>query len=134
MPLLTRVVGTPLTVEIGSGTVRRLAPLLADNRISAGGHVAVVVGPGLGQEIAEALRPGLGNAELWPWVSTPRTLNGTPCEASTCAAPADPAARTSSADGPATRPDVAFAESGAAFSRRTGRADLPRTACGRGRL
>ena len=65
MPLLTRVVGTPLTIDIGAGTVARLAPLLADRRISAGGHVAVVVGPGLGEEVAEALRGQLDNAELW---------------------------------------------------------------------
>ena len=65
MPLLTRVVGTPLTIDIGPGTVARLAPLLADRRISAGGHVAVVVGPGLGEEIAESLRGTLDNAELW---------------------------------------------------------------------
>ena len=50
MPLLTRVVGTPLTIDIGTGTVAGLAPLLADRRISSGGHVAVVVGPGLGEE------------------------------------------------------------------------------------
>ena len=36
--------------------------LLADRRISSGGHVAVVVGPGLGGELAEVLRPQLGNA------------------------------------------------------------------------
>jgi glycerol-1-phosphate dehydrogenase [NAD(P)+] len=65
VPLLTRVVGTPLTIDIGSGTVERLAPLLADRRISSGGHVAVVVGPGLGEEIAESLRGKLDNAELW---------------------------------------------------------------------
>ncbi len=65
MPLLTRVVGTPLTIDIGAGTVARLAPLLADRRISSGGHVAVVVGPGLGEEIAESLRGTLDNAELW---------------------------------------------------------------------
>ena len=65
MPLLTRVVGTPLTIDIGSGTVARLAPLLADRRISSGGHVAVVVGPGLGEEIADSLREQLSNAELW---------------------------------------------------------------------
>jgi glycerol-1-phosphate dehydrogenase [NAD(P)+] len=65
VPLLTRVVGTPLTIDIGAGTVARLAPLLADRRISAGGHVAVVVGPGLGEEIAEELRGSLDNAELW---------------------------------------------------------------------
>jgi len=65
VPLLTRVVGTPLTIDIGAGTVARLAPLLADRRISAGGHVAVVVGPGLGEEVAEVLRGQLDNAELW---------------------------------------------------------------------
>jgi glycerol-1-phosphate dehydrogenase [NAD(P)+] len=65
VPLLTRVVGTPLTVDIGSGTLERLAPLLADRRISAGGHVAVVVGPGLGEEIAARVAPQLANAQLW---------------------------------------------------------------------
>jgi glycerol-1-phosphate dehydrogenase [NAD(P)+] len=59
------MVGTPLTIDIGPGAVAELAPLLADRRISSGGHVAVVVGPGLGEEIAEVLRPQLGNAELW---------------------------------------------------------------------
>ena len=66
MPLLTRVVGTPLSIDIGAGTVARLAPLLADKRISSGGHVAVVVGPGLGEEIAASLRGNLDNAVLWP--------------------------------------------------------------------
>lgn len=65
MPLLTRMVGTPLTVDIGPGAVAGLAPLLADRRISSGGHVAVVVGPGLGEEIAATLRPQLPDAELW---------------------------------------------------------------------
>ena len=65
MPLLTRMIGAPLFVDIGPGTVAQLAPLLADRRISTGGHVAVVVGPGLGEEIAETLRPELGNAAIW---------------------------------------------------------------------
>ena len=64
MPLLTRMIGAPLHVDIGPGTVAQLAPLLADRRISAGGHVAVVVGPGLGEEIAETLRPG-SRRRLW---------------------------------------------------------------------
>ena len=63
MPLLTRVVGTPLTIDIGTGTVAGLAPLLADRRISSGGHVAVVVGPGRGEEIAASLK--LDNAQVW---------------------------------------------------------------------
>ena len=65
MPLLTRMVGTPLTIDIGPGAVAGLAPLLADRRISSGGHVAVVVGPGLGEEIAATLRPQLANCEIW---------------------------------------------------------------------
>ena len=42
MPLLTRMVGTPLAIDIESGAVARLAPLLQDRRISSGGHVAIV--------------------------------------------------------------------------------------------
>ena len=64
MPLLTRMVSTPLTIDIGPGAVTALAPLLADRRISSGGHVAVVVGPGLGEEIAAQLRPQLAKAEI----------------------------------------------------------------------
>ena len=41
MPLLTRMVGTPLAIDIGPGAVAGLAPLLADRRISSGGHVGV---------------------------------------------------------------------------------------------
>ncbi len=65
MPLLTRTVGTPLSVDIGSGTVAGLAPLLADRRISSGGHVAVAVGPGQGEQIASILRPELANGDIW---------------------------------------------------------------------
>ena len=42
VPLLTRMVGAPLAIDIGPGAVAGLAPLLADRRISSGGHVAVV--------------------------------------------------------------------------------------------
>jgi glycerol-1-phosphate dehydrogenase [NAD(P)+] len=65
LPLLARMVGTPLAIDIGPGAVMALAPLLADRRISSGGHVAVVVGPGQGEEIAAILRPRLENAEIW---------------------------------------------------------------------
>jgi glycerol-1-phosphate dehydrogenase [NAD(P)+] len=65
VPLLTRMVGTPLTIDIGPGVVEGLAPLLADRRISSGGHVAVVVGPGLGEELAATVQPRLSNAEIW---------------------------------------------------------------------
>jgi glycerol-1-phosphate dehydrogenase [NAD(P)+] len=59
------MIGTPLTVDIGPGAVRALAPLLADRRISAGGHVAIIVGPGQGEQIADTIGPTLSNAEIW---------------------------------------------------------------------
>ncbi len=65
MALLSRLVGAPLTIDIGPGAVAGLAPLLADRRISSGGHVAIAVGPGQGEEIAEVLRPQLANADIW---------------------------------------------------------------------
>jgi glycerol-1-phosphate dehydrogenase [NAD(P)+] len=65
VPLLTRMVGTPLAIDIGPGAIASLAPLLADRRISSGGHVAIAVGPGQGEEIAATLRPQLENAEIY---------------------------------------------------------------------
>jgi glycerol-1-phosphate dehydrogenase [NAD(P)+] len=65
VPLLSRMVGTPLAVDIYPGAVASLAPLLADRRISSGGHVAVVVGPGQGERIAAVLGPALENAQIW---------------------------------------------------------------------
>jgi glycerol-1-phosphate dehydrogenase [NAD(P)+] len=64
VPLLARMVGTPLAIDIGPGAIAGLAPLLADRRISSGGHVAVAVGPGQGEEIAAVLRPQLANADI----------------------------------------------------------------------
>lgn len=66
MPLLARMVGTPLAIDIGPGAIAALAPLLADRRISSGGHVAVAVGPGQGEQIAEVLRPQLEHADILP--------------------------------------------------------------------
>jgi glycerol-1-phosphate dehydrogenase [NAD(P)+] len=54
----------PLTVDVRSGAITGLHALLADQRISANGHVAVAVGPGQGEQIAEAIRPGLDNAQV----------------------------------------------------------------------
>ena len=64
MPLLTRMVGAPMTIDIASGAVARLGDVLADRRVSAGGHIAAVVGPGQGEEIAAVLGTQMGNAEI----------------------------------------------------------------------
>jgi len=64
MPLLTRMVGVPLLVDIRAGAVNALAPLLAGHRISSGGKVAVVVGPGQGEAIAGLLDAALPDASV----------------------------------------------------------------------
>lgn len=66
MPLLARTVNTPLAIEVRRGAVADLGSILADRRISAGGDVAVVVGPGQGARVAELIRPRLGAADLYP--------------------------------------------------------------------
>ena len=66
MPLLARMVAFPLAVEIASGAVAGLPALLSDRRISAQGYVAVVVGPGQGDEILAVVRPALENAAVHP--------------------------------------------------------------------
>src|SRR6266545_3260439 len=66
MPLLTRVLGAPLAVDIRRGAVDDLATLLADGRISPHGDVAIALGPGLGEEIVGRLTPTLtGHADVF---------------------------------------------------------------------
>ncbi|WP_306204887.1 iron-containing alcohol dehydrogenase family protein [Actinoplanes sp. RD1] len=65
MPLLARSVQTPLHIDVRRGAVADLGQILADGRISSGGDVAVVVGPGLGERIAELIRPTLGSADVF---------------------------------------------------------------------
>jgi glycerol-1-phosphate dehydrogenase [NAD(P)+] len=65
MPLLARSVQTPLHIDVRRGAVRHLGAILADGRISAGGDVAVVVGPGQGERIAELIRPTLRSADVY---------------------------------------------------------------------
>lgn len=64
MPLLARTISTPIAIEIRPGAVSSLGPLLADGRISSKGDVAIAVGPGLGEEVAERLKDSLPSAPL----------------------------------------------------------------------
>lgn len=64
MPLLARTVNTPLIIEVRRGAIGDLGTILADRRISSGGDVAVVVGHGQGERIAEVVRPGLAGADV----------------------------------------------------------------------
>ncbi|BAL93237.1 putative glycerol 1-phosphate dehydrogenase [Actinoplanes missouriensis 431] len=65
MPLLARSVQTPLHIEVRRGAVADLGKILADGRISSGGDVAVVVGPGIGEQIVDLLRPSLASAGIY---------------------------------------------------------------------
>ena len=66
MPVLARMIACPLTVDVGSRAVGALAALLSDRRISSHGQVAVVVGPGQGEEIVAVVRPALERADIYP--------------------------------------------------------------------
>ncbi|MGK5679806.1 iron-containing alcohol dehydrogenase family protein [Actinoplanes sp. URMC 104] len=65
MPLLARSVQAPLHIHVRRGAVADLGRILADGRISAGGDVAVVVGPGLGERVVELIRPSLATADVF---------------------------------------------------------------------
>ncbi len=65
MPLLARTIATPVAIEVRSGAVSGLGPLLADEGISSGGKVAIAVGHGRGDSIAEAIRDGLPDAAVF---------------------------------------------------------------------
>jgi len=57
------MISSPLSVVIRRGAVGSLGELLADGRISAGGHLAVAVGPGQGESILSVVGPALRNAD-----------------------------------------------------------------------
>jgi glycerol-1-phosphate dehydrogenase [NAD(P)+] len=65
VPLLARMLLSPLFIDIRAGAVSGLGDLLSDRRISADGHVAVAVGPGQGERVVEAIRPTLANADIF---------------------------------------------------------------------
>lgn len=65
MPLLARMVLAPLAVEVRRGAVSSLGEILADQRVSSVGRVAVVVGPGQGGTVVNRLGPLLESGEVF---------------------------------------------------------------------
>ncbi|MFI6079919.1 iron-containing alcohol dehydrogenase family protein [Streptomyces sp. NPDC051217] len=63
MPVLTRLIPSPVVVDITSGAMDDLAGLLADQRISASGRLALAVSGGSGQALREKLAPVLPDAD-----------------------------------------------------------------------
>ncbi len=60
MPLLARMLPSPLVIDVRPGAIGSLGGLLADHRIATGGRVAVAVGPGQGDRRAHGGSPMVG--------------------------------------------------------------------------
>ena len=65
MPVLTRLVPSPLVVDIRAGALNDLGVILADQRISASGRIAVAVSGGSGAALRERLEPQLPGADWY---------------------------------------------------------------------
>ncbi len=65
MSLLTRMLASPLFVDIRAGSVTDLPAMLVDRHISTAGTVLIAVGPGQGERIWELLQPQLPHAEVF---------------------------------------------------------------------
>lgn len=55
MPLLARMLPSPLTIDVRRGAISSLGSVLSDRRIATEGRIAVAVGPGQGERIVADL-------------------------------------------------------------------------------
>jgi glycerol-1-phosphate dehydrogenase [NAD(P)+] len=62
VPVLTRLIPSPVVVDIARGALDDLAGLLADQRISSSGKLAIAISGGSGQALREKLSPVLPGA------------------------------------------------------------------------
>ena len=69
MPLLARMIPAPLVVDVRRGALADLARILADQRISPSGRVAIAVGTTHGPAVRGVFGPGLAGAD-WFTVAT----------------------------------------------------------------
>ncbi|MEU5388767.1 iron-containing alcohol dehydrogenase family protein [Kitasatospora cineracea] len=65
MPVLTRLVPSPVFVEIRAGALDALGGILADQRLSAAGRIAVAISGGSGAVLRERLEPALPGADWY---------------------------------------------------------------------
>ena len=65
MPLLARMLASPLFVDIRAGAVEGLAERLTERHISSAGRVLVAVGPGQGEQIWSQVAPLLPEAGVF---------------------------------------------------------------------
>jgi glycerol-1-phosphate dehydrogenase [NAD(P)+] len=62
--LLARMIASPLTVDVRRGAIAGLGDLLSGGGFSSRGKVAVLLGPGQGEELTAVVRPQLPGADL----------------------------------------------------------------------
>ncbi|NEE50092.1 iron-containing alcohol dehydrogenase family protein, partial [Streptomyces sp. SID8455] len=65
MPVLTRLIPSPVVVDIRRGAMDDLAGLLADQRISSSGKLAIAISDGSGRALRERLAPVLPGADWY---------------------------------------------------------------------
>ncbi|NGO40841.1 iron-containing alcohol dehydrogenase family protein [Streptomyces ureilyticus] len=65
MPVLTRLIPSPVVVDIRPGALDDLAGVLADQRISHSGKLAVAISGGSGAKLRERLAPALPGASWY---------------------------------------------------------------------
>ncbi|WP_433017297.1 iron-containing alcohol dehydrogenase family protein [Kribbella sp. CA-294648] len=63
MPLLARMIPAPLVVDVRRGALAELGTILADQRISTSGRVAIAVGSTYGPIVQATFRDGLAGAD-----------------------------------------------------------------------
>lgn len=66
MPVLTRLIPSPVVVDVSGGAMDGLARLLADQRISSSGKLAFAISDGSGRKLRERLEPELPGADWYP--------------------------------------------------------------------
>ncbi|MEU4098527.1 iron-containing alcohol dehydrogenase family protein [Streptomyces sp. NPDC026673] len=65
MPVLTRLIPSPVVVDIRAGALEDLAGLLADQRISSSGRLAIAISGGSGTVLRERLAQALPGADWY---------------------------------------------------------------------
>jgi glycerol-1-phosphate dehydrogenase [NAD(P)+] len=65
VPVLTRLIPSPVSVDITAGALDNLAGLLADQRISSSGRLAVAISRGSGTALRDRLAPVLPGADWY---------------------------------------------------------------------
>lgn len=65
MPVLTRLIPSPVVVDIRPGALNDLASVLADQRVSASGKLAIAISGGSGAKLRERLAPALPGASWY---------------------------------------------------------------------